>query len=456
MFLGQKQIHRNGQSKKYGFTLIEALVFLFIFSVITTSFYKSWALATQAIIDSKKKAGAVALANEMMESIRNMSYDKIGIKEGDVPGKIEAERIVFRSGTEYRILTDAIAVDDDFDGIFPSDPNPIDYKKIKVTAFWGIDGARSASLVSTFTPPGIEDVFTGGILKLKIIDNEGNPIPQVWVRIKNNAINPVLDAFERTGLTGEIWLYQSDPSQETYEITVAPDGKNEGNYFQVMTHARSALFDPEDIHGSVIGGVINSKTIRTDKMSSIELYAKDPQGNPVANIVFDLSGGKNKGYDASISKEVYYFEKNDLKMDSNGAIELEGMSFGSYFFTFKDDPSSFRFLWLEPSVNTADKFDLLPDTSMNVTAVFADKRIASILVKVVDEDGSPIENSQVEISDGGQGNFSADTNRYGYAYFPSSGTLADASHTVTARKDGAEESAVVEAGNNLSEITIQL
>ncbi len=52
------------QNTKKGFTFIEALAFLFIFSIITLTFYETWSLGTKQIINSKNRLGATALASQ--------------------------------------------------------------------------------------------------------------------------------------------------------------------------------------------------------------------------------------------------------------------------------------------------------------------------------------------------------------------------------------------------------
>jgi len=53
-------------SRKSGFTLIEALVLLFIFTIITITFYATWSMSTRYIVFIKNRFMAVSLANEKM------------------------------------------------------------------------------------------------------------------------------------------------------------------------------------------------------------------------------------------------------------------------------------------------------------------------------------------------------------------------------------------------------
>ena len=55
--------------KVQGFTLIEALLVLFIFSLIAVTFYSLFSVGTKHILESKFRLGATAVANERMESV---------------------------------------------------------------------------------------------------------------------------------------------------------------------------------------------------------------------------------------------------------------------------------------------------------------------------------------------------------------------------------------------------
>jgi prepilin-type N-terminal cleavage/methylation domain-containing protein len=69
---------RSQRKRISGFTLIEALVVLFVVSLITLTFYETWNLGTKHIANAKYRLGATALANQQMEIIRSLIFDDIG------------------------------------------------------------------------------------------------------------------------------------------------------------------------------------------------------------------------------------------------------------------------------------------------------------------------------------------------------------------------------------------
>src|SRR5665647_3570317 len=91
---------------KAGFSLIEVLVVMFIVAVTFTSFYSVSMVGTRYIIEAKNRLGAVALTNEKMEIIRNLSYDKVGTQGSvDIPGNILQEEDVTANGKAFHVST---------------------------------------------------------------------------------------------------------------------------------------------------------------------------------------------------------------------------------------------------------------------------------------------------------------------------------------------------------------
>ena len=176
----KKQNPNIKKHKNHGFTLIEALIFLFIFSIITVTFYSVITLGTGYILESKNKLAALALANEKMEIIRNLNYDDIGTTTGIPSGSITESEDVVSGGKTFHVKTIVQFIDDALDGVLPADSMPDDYKKVKITVSWeGVKGAtRSVYLVSGFTPPGLEVNSGDGILVINIINGAGVGISQ--------------------------------------------------------------------------------------------------------------------------------------------------------------------------------------------------------------------------------------------------------------------------------------
>ena len=77
----QKSLPRSDFSKSTtgGFSLVELLVGVAVFSVICVSVYSSYVSIFGVIHTSRSRLDAVDLANEQFEIIRNLPYGDVGI-----------------------------------------------------------------------------------------------------------------------------------------------------------------------------------------------------------------------------------------------------------------------------------------------------------------------------------------------------------------------------------------
>ena len=88
-----------------GTSIIEALVLIFVFSVAILSFYSVFTVGVRYILSSKNKILAVSLANQEMEKLRNLPYDKLGLKNGTPLGDIDQEKNVAVGDKTFLVRT---------------------------------------------------------------------------------------------------------------------------------------------------------------------------------------------------------------------------------------------------------------------------------------------------------------------------------------------------------------
>ncbi len=420
-----------------GVTLIEMLVFLFIFTITVLTFYRTISIGIIAITDAKNHLGAVALANEKMETIRNLGYDKIGTVGGVPSGAIESDETSTREGISYSIHTDIQYIDDSQDGLDPTDTKPNDYKKARISVSWGSgSNVKSIFLLSTFAPPGLETVYSGGILSVNVLDSQGRGISQASVHVYNNDVLPIINFTSQTDNNGNIFRIEAPAADQTYYIEVSKGTE----YYPVRTYMRTASFNPVDVNASVVDGTINQKSIITDRVSQINLHTKDPLGASIPNINFSLVGGKKIGDSlvAPIGPQ-YVFSDSSLDSGSSGEKVFSDMSFGSYFFTFNGPSLNYEFIHMYPSFNVKNQFNVLPGTTLDETAVLADVDVNSLLVTVLDNiDSTPIADARVELANVARSyNLVLYTDKYGQVFFPdSTGPLFAESYDLSVSASG--------------------
>lgn len=405
---------------KPAFTLVEALVLLFVFSVITLTFYSVFTLGGQYIIESKNRLGGVALANERMEIIRNLKYDDIGIVGGIPSGNIPAEEDVVESNHSYHVKTFIQYVDDPFDGISPID---LDYKRVKVTVSWkGVGGKDSdVSLVTRFVPPGIEQNLAGGTLSINIIGSDGIGVPQALVHIVNGDVSPAIDLNVMTDDTGNLMLPGAQQSIQGYYITVSKD-----EYETVETIDPTAVtYSVIDTPASVIENMLNVKSIVEDKLVDLKFSAVDYLDNPLPDVTFHMEGGRILGYDMLQSPAAPIYKLiSDSTTDENGEESFEDISPSQFFISGIGLVEGHTLIGLDNLSNfdpIENKYSVLvaPGNSQEVKIRFAKNDDNSLLVDVLKvADDMPLAEAYVELTnaDGYSENFT--TMLDGVAFFP--------------------------------------
>jgi len=406
-----------------GFTLIEAVVFLFIFSVITITFYSVITLGTGYILEAKNRLGALALANEKMEIIRNLKYDNIGLTTGIPSGNILANEDVTIGAKIYHVKTIVQYVDDPFDGVLSDDLVPTDYKRVKVTISWqgSQNGSGEVYLVSRFVPPGLEVSSGGGVLAINIADGAGIGISQVHVHIVNDIVSPSVDIEQNTDNSGNLMFPGAQQSQLGYEVTVSKNG-----YETVNTVDPNAVsYTPKDPHVSVVAGSLNTAFITIDKLSNLKIKSIDYLGAALPDVSFHIKGGRELGTDSTVipAETVYILDSNAVT-SSSGEKDFNDHSPGQFFLTNINSVSGYTLIGADPissfeSSPPVYKFSLLPDESKTVEIKYAKNDADSLLVKVLNNsDSSPVNNAQARLSNGSGYDTTVTTSFDGIAFFP--------------------------------------
>jgi len=415
---------KSKTQKIFGFTLIEALVFLFIFSIITVTFYSVITLGTGYIAEAKNRLGALALANEKMEIVRNLKYDDIGTATGIPSGILSSAEDVTVGAKMYHVTTLIQYIDDPLDGELPADPIPTDYKRVKINVSWsGFQGAGGeVYLVSRFVPPGLEVSSGDGILAVNINDGSGAGVPQARVRIVNNIVSPSIDIDQETDNDGHLIFPGAPQSQLGYEITVS-----KSNYETVSTvDPGSVAYTPRDPHASVVAGTLNTASITIDRLANLKIKSVDYLGAPLSDVSFHIEGGRELGTDSTVipSETIYNLDTNS-STDADGEKEFNDHSPGGQFSLSSIGAIAGHTLIGANPISDFDKtsltykFSLIPGESKTVEVKFADDNADSLLVEVLNEgDNQPINNAQVKLTNGSGYDTTVNTSFDGIAFFP--------------------------------------
>jgi competence protein ComGC len=435
-----------------GFTLIEALTLIFIFSLITVTFYNVLSVGTSYIQNAKNRLGAISLANEKMEIVRNLKYDDIGVIGGDVSGNIPQDENVTENGKQYSVHTDVGYVDDPMDGLFPNDTVWWeDYKKVAIAIFWNKGGINQGEIksVSRFVPPGLEVEHPGdGILTIHVFShlNGDENVSGATVHIANTETglskSVQTDGFGNATFMGDTVTN----STEKYQITVTKSG-----YETVSTLPPypGTSYDPVDIHASVTTGFPNGAYISQNELAGLKVITADYLDNPIANIDFHIAGGRKMGTDHADPTKIIYNLDTDGKTGANGEKDFGEVSpceGNSYTFSLSPLVTNYELI----GTNPISPFGLAPGQSLNLKVKLADKSATSLLVKVaetVEGKLNPVSDANVKLSNNTGYDVTQTTAADGTVFFPkTSDVFQNGTYDLKITADGFQE--------NNSQVTI--
>lgn len=394
----QKQKMSSKINKSFfGFSLIEALVLLFVFSVITLAFYNVMSLGTRYILMSKNRLGAIAVANEKMEIVRNMRYEDVGIVGGACAGNIPQDEDVTENGKNYHVHTLASFMDDSFDGTLGGAPNDTryqDYKLIKIIVSWNNGGTDQGEVMvmSRFVPQGLEGATSGdGVLSINVFSNPGAvAVPQATVHIVNSDVG--LDETRQTDDSGNVMLVGAKESINEYQLTISKSG-----YETVSTFAPypNSTFNPVNTHSSVIAGTLNISNLEQNKTADLKIATVDYINQKVSDINFTLIGGKILGNEANppINSPVYSLNADD-ETNSDGEKIYNSISPGQYSFALSTSEDEYSLI----GIDVVSPFSLLPEEDRTISARVARKDTIGFLVEVAKSlDSAPLEGASVKL-----------------------------------------------------------
>jgi type II secretory pathway pseudopilin PulG len=415
---------RKVQRKKKGFTLIEVVVFLGLFGIISMVFFQTYIVTMRTILESKNRLGATALANQRMEIIRSLPYDNIGTKHwngsawvyGIPAGELIEEEDISVNTTKYHVDTFVQYVDDTFDGVTPTDTIPTDYKKVRVTVSWGGLGTdQTIALFGNFSPNGVESASGGGTLSINVLNAAGLGVSGASVRIQKASSS--IDTTATTDATGNVTLPGAPAGTEAYTITISKSGFYGANTFPAYP---TTAYNPVDVHATVVAASLNQKSIVMDEEVDITLKTEDPFGTDIPSIGFTLAGGRVLGVNPSTTATVYKFSSTS-NTDTSGEKKYDNESYGQYTVTVPDT-ADYAFWKITPEGTTKTLYDALPGVNADITAVMLDKNIGSLKASVVnDADGSPVAGASVKLSNATLPyDVTLITDTFGEVYFPDS------------------------------------
>ncbi|MBW4060991.1 carboxypeptidase regulatory-like domain-containing protein [Candidatus Saccharibacteria bacterium] len=321
---------RRGEA---GFTLIETIVGLVVMTIMVTAISQLFIDNLHVVTVGKARAIGLALAQEQIENLRDLPYQSLATQFGEIypPGILPDNQILVRGGYTFTVNTSIKYVDDPYDGNAagtipgkPVDKNPGDYKRAEISVYLKTSGQLVAQLTTDLAAKASETSSNTGVLSIKVIDSNGNPVPQANVTIFNPNPNPDVNIATTTDNLGFVTVPDLPlDSSNRYVVTASlPGYSTSGSTADPAGPQTATIVNP-----NVLVQQVTAITLSIDHTSNLSLHVEDTNGNPVSALKVTTSGAKTIYQNPSVSK---YSIANTT--DGTGNINLTGLEWDSYSF----------------------------------------------------------------------------------------------------------------------------
>lgn len=383
----QYKLHK----KQSGFTLVELVVGVAVFTIICVSVYGAYVSIFDTVKVSKARLDAVDLANEQLEIIRNMSYADVGISGGIPSGKLIHEKDLLRDQKVYHITTTVRNIDDPFDGILggaPNDLSPADFKLVEVEIGCTVCQNYKPIIVTTrVAPKNLETASTNGALFIKAFDGNGDPIPDANIHIQNDLVNPAIVIDDATNVSGMLQVVDAPPGVNAYKITATKSGYSTDSTSDfTITNP-----NPTKPHATVVLQQVTQLSFVIDKLSRLNVSSVTQTCNPVSSIDFNIKGTKLIGTNPDVLKY-----NSDKVTNSSGILNINNLEWDSYTINMTD--SAYDLVGVSP----ISPINLIPDSTQDMQLVVLPKSSRTVLVSVKDSATNlPLSGVDITISKSG-------------------------------------------------------
>lgn len=354
---------------KKGFTLVETLVGVAVFTLILLATYQAYVSLFQVVSASQYRIAAVNLANEQIEIIRNLPYADVGISGGIPAGKIPKVQFLSRSGYDFIATTTIRNIDLAFDGTIGSTTNdlsPADNKTVEVEI--GCPGCRGFTpifITTQIAPKSLETASTNGALFVKVFDASGAPVTEADVRITSTSTTIV----DTTNVDGMLQVVDVPPLANGYSVQVSKVGYSSDRTYTPIT---------------VLLQQVTQASFAIDRVSQLTFSSVTDTCTPVPSFDFSLQGAKK----TSTNPDVYKFSQN-LVTDSGGIKTLSNMEWDTYTINALD--TTYDLI----GINPLNPFLLSPGANQPVKLIVAPKDPRTLLVTVKDSAQLPLSGATV-------------------------------------------------------------
>ena len=315
------------KNKNKGFTLVETLVAVSIFVLVSVGVYSGFVGILKVMRVTRVKTIMTNIANEQFEIIRNLTYQNVGTVNGIPSGIIAQSQTITKDNKTFTIGTVVRNYDDPFDGTFngtPKDTSPADMKMIELTITCTSceDTLSPISFTTKVAPKNLETAAVDGALVIKVFDASGLPVEGASVNIVNNSITPTVNLTDMTDIYGVLTLVDAPPSVSGYQITVSKDGYSTERTYPVDGNGNP---HPTKPNVTVVAQQISQISFTIDETSTINVSSVNNQCTVSPNFDFTISGSKTIG-----TNPVTLKYSNTTLTNGSGVVTIPNIEWDTY------------------------------------------------------------------------------------------------------------------------------
>jgi prepilin-type N-terminal cleavage/methylation domain-containing protein len=374
-------------TKQKGFSLIESLVSIAIFSMVALAVYQSFFLIYKDAGIAWENTTISSLAREYLENARNIPYAQIGTTQGNPHGSLPDSanpNTIIMGNTSYQLYFEITYMDDPADGtaILGTDPAPDDYKQVKLSVK-NIATGQTTNFVTNIVPSGLENMASGGALNLIVINGVGQPIPGANINITNNNISPSINLTRTSDSSGRWVEVGLPPSSNSYHVAVTKSGYSSDQTYPITAQNPSPTKPDATILNGQVSPIIS---FSLDQVSNLTFNTLNRTCGNISGVGLEIKGAKIIG-----TPNVLKYD-NTFTSNGSGQIVLNNIEADNY------TPGLIGNTYMIYGSSPIQQININPNTTQLFNLILGPKTNNSLLVIAKDASGNPIEGANVTLT----------------------------------------------------------
>jgi len=378
-----------------GYTLIELLVSVAVFAILTSAFLAAYSTLTKSVKLAREKTILSGMASQYMEIVRNLPFSEVGTLHGVPSGSLPDETspvIVVLAPITYKIYYEVTWTDDPSDlTALTGDAYPTDYKQVKMKVLNTTTGQITAFTTSV-VPQGLETPNNTGVMQVQVFNSTGQPLADVDVSITGISNGVALNV--KTNADGQWVQVGLPPGSNAYHVVASKSGySTDQTYPLTVENPNPVNPDP-----TILAGVVTNVPLQIDLLSNLTIKTLNNLCQPINGIGVQTIGAKTIG----TSPIVYKFDQTHISGSGSfpaGQIIYNDIEWDTY-------TPSLTIATLQNynirGTSPIQKIDVLPGTSQTFSIILTPPSDHSMLVIVKDATTkAPLEGAMVELQKGG-------------------------------------------------------